>query len=105
MIATGHRAFTCRCGNCGAETRADFPGDVTAPVRYGPRLAAAVVYLPHLRLLPGKRLATLMADLFGVRLVTAAIAGMSRTCAARLRGFAAAVRGRVAAAPVKHMDG
>jgi transposase len=46
----------------------------------------------------------LMADLFGVNLVTATIAGMSRSCAARLQGFAAAVRDHVAAAPVKHMD-
>jgi len=37
-------------------------------------------------------------------LVTATIAGMSRSCAARFQGFAAAVRDHVAAAPVKHMD-
>ena len=46
----------------------------------------------------------LMADLFGVHLVTATIAGMSRSCAARFQSFAAAVRDHVAAAPVKHMD-
>ena len=46
----------------------------------------------------------LMADLFGVHLVTATIAGMSRNCAERFQGFAASVRDRVAAAPVKHMD-
>jgi transposase len=39
-----------------------------------------------------------------VHLVTATIAGMSRRCAARFQGFAAAVRDHVAAAPVKHMD-
>jgi transposase len=44
------------------------------------------------------------ADLFAVHLVTATIAGMSRSCAARFQGFAAAVRDHVAAAPVKHMD-
>jgi transposase len=55
-------------------------------------------------LLPEKRLAALMADLFGVHLVTATIAGMSRSCAARFQGFAAAVRDHVAAAAVKHMD-
>ena len=43
----------------------------------------------------------LMADLFGVHLVTATIAGMSRSCAARFQSFAAAVRDHVAAAPVK----
>ena len=104
LIVTEHRAHACVCGNCGAETRAAFPEDVTAPVQYGARLAAVVVYLLHYQLLPEKRLAALMADLFGVRLVTATIAGMSRTCAARFQGFAAAVRGHVAAAPVKHMD-
>jgi transposase len=104
LIVTEHRAHACVCGNCGAETRADFPEDVTAPVQYGARLAAAVAYLLHYRLLPEKRLAALMADLFGVHLVTATIAGMSRSCAVRFQGFAAAVRDHVAAAPVKHMD-
>jgi transposase len=104
LIVTEHRAHACVCGNCGAETRAVFPEDVTAPVQYGARLAAVVVYLLHYQLLPEKRLAALMADLFGVNLVTATIAGMSRSCAARFQGFAAAVRDHVAAAPVKHMD-
>jgi len=104
LIVTEHRAHACLCGTCGAETRAAFPEDVTAPVQYGARLAAVVVYLLHYQLLPEKRLAALMADLFGVNLVTATIAGMSRACAVRFQGFAATVRDRVAAAPVKHMD-
>ena len=104
FIVTEHRAFTCVCGRCGTETRAAFPADVTAPVQYGARLAAVVVYLLHCQLLPEKRLAMLMADLFGVHLVTATIAAMSRNCAARFQGFAAAVRDRVTQAPVKHMD-
>jgi transposase len=104
LIVTEHRAFACLCGKCGAETRAAFPEGVTAPVQYGARLAAVVVYLLHYQLLPEKRLAALLADLFGVHLVTATIAGMSRSCAARFQGFAAAVRDHVAAAPVKHMD-
>jgi transposase len=45
-----------------------------------------------------------MADLFGVKVAAATIARMSRTCAQRLRGFAATVRDLVAGAPVKHMD-
>ncbi|HWX33763.1 MAG TPA: transposase, partial [Steroidobacteraceae bacterium] len=50
------------------------------------------------------RLAELMADLFGIRLVAATIARMSRACAARLLHFVIAVRDLVAGAPVKHMD-
>ena len=104
LIVTEHRAHSCRCGHCGTETRATFPEDVTAPVQYGARLAAVVVYLLHYQLLPEKRLAVLMADLFGVWLVTATIASMSQRCAARFQDFTAAIRDHVAAAPVKHLD-
>ena len=68
-------------------------------MQYGPRIASLVIYLLHYQLLPEDRLAELMADLFGVRLVAATIARMSRTCAAR-----ATVRDLVAGAAVKHMD-
>jgi transposase len=73
-------------------------------VQYGPRITAIVVYLLHYQLLPEDRLAEAMADLFGVRLVAATIARMSRTCAGRAQGFADAVCARVKAATVKHLD-
>jgi transposase len=104
LIVTEHRAYRCRCGRCGGETRALFPEGVTAPVQYGPRLLAVVVYLLHYQLLPEDRLAEAMTDLFGVRLVAATIARMSRTCAGRAQGFADAVGARVKAAAVKHLD-
>jgi transposase len=104
LAVTEHRAHTCRCGHCGRLTRAAFPDEVTAPVQYGPRIAAVVVYLLHYQLLPEDRLAEAMADLFGVRLVAATIARMSRTCAGRVHGFADAVGARVKAAAVKHLD-
>ena len=104
LVVTEHRAHDCRCPGCGAHTRAGFPDGVNAPVQYGPRIAAFVVYLLHYQLLPEDRLAELMTDLFGVKLVAATIARMSRTCAERLRGFADTVRDLVAGAPVKHMD-
>src|SRR3954451_6595587 len=102
LIVTEHRAYRCHCGRCGRETRAPFPEGVTAPVQYGPRLLA--VYLLHYQLLPEDRLAEAMADLFGVRLVAATLARMSRSCAERFSGFAEAVGERVKAAPVKHLD-
>jgi transposase len=104
LIVTEHRAHDCQCPSCGAHTRAAFPDGVNAPVQYGPRIAAFVVYLLHYQLLPEDRLAEAMADLFGVKLVAATIARMSRSCAARLQNFVATVRDRVAAAAVKHMD-
>ena len=45
-----------------------------------------------------------MADLFGVTLVAATIARISRDCAMRYAGFVDVVRDLVAAAAVKHLD-
>ena len=73
LLVTEHRAHTCRCPGCGTQTKAAFPKDVTAPVQYGPRIEAFVLYLQNHQLLPEKRLAMLMADLFGVNLTTARI--------------------------------
>jgi len=103
LVVTEHRAHQCQC-LCGTQTRAAFPEGVNAPVQYGARIAAIVVYLQHYQLLPEKRLAELMTDLFGVSLVTSTLANMSRCCAARFGCFVTAVRDHVAAAPVKHMD-
>jgi transposase len=104
LLVTEHRAHDCRCAACGRQTRAAFPDWVTAPVQYGKRIGAFVLYLLHYQLLPEKRLATLMADLFGVHLATATIARISQDCAQRFTGFADAVRDHVAMAGVKHMD-
>jgi len=104
LVVTEHRAHDCRCSSCGAHTRASFPQGVNAPVQYGQKIAAFVIYLLHYQLLPEDRLAELMADLFGVKLAAATIARMSRTCAVRLKDFVTAVRDIVVGAPVKHMD-
>ena len=103
-VVTEHRAHVCSCAQCGARTSAAFPAGVTAPVQYGPRIGAVVVYLLHGHFLPEDRLAELMRDLFGVRLVPATIARMSRCCANRLASFIDAVREEVCRAKVKHLD-
>ncbi|MBF0245335.1 MAG: IS66 family transposase [Planctomycetes bacterium] len=101
---TEHRAHDCRCGECGYNTRASFPKDVMAPVQYGARIRAIVVYLLHFQMLPEDRLAVLMKDLFGVGLVPATIARMSRGCAMRFQGVVDWICGVVKVAAVKHLD-
>jgi transposase len=104
VVVTEHRAYSCLCPNCDSKTSAAFPAGVTAPIQYGARICAFVVYLLNYHFLPEDRLAELMSDLFGLKLVPATIARMSAACAQGFRDFADAVRERVAGARVKHMD-
>ena len=67
LEVTEHRAHSCRCEQCGASTRAACPKGVSAPVHYGARIGAFVVYLLQDQVLPEDRLVELMADLFGVK--------------------------------------
>src|ERR1700676_1115644 len=76
-VVTEHRAHVCSCAQCGKRTQAAFPAAVAAPVQYGRRICAMVVYLLHGHFLPEDRLAEVMRDLFGVSLVPATIARMS----------------------------
>jgi transposase len=103
-VVTEHRAHVCCCAECGKQTQAAFPEGVAAPVQYGARICAMVVYLLHSHFLPEDRLAELMRELFGVSLVQATIARMSRSCANRLASFVDAVRQEVCRAKVKHLD-
>jgi transposase len=104
LVVTEHRGHVCSCARCGTPTQAAFPEGVTAPVQYGPRISAFVVYLLQGQFLPEDRLAEVMRDLFGVSLVPATIARMSRSCADRLHSFAQEVRECVNGAKVKHLD-
>jgi transposase len=104
LFVTEHRAHVCSCARCGARTQASFPEEARAPVQYGARICAFVIYLLHGHFLPEDRLADVMRDLFGVSLVPATIARMSRSCAHRLRSFVEAVHERICVAKVKHFD-
>jgi transposase len=104
LVVTEHRAHWCRCTACGSVTKGAFPEGVSAPVQYGDRITAIVVYLSAFQFMPLDRLATLMIDLFGVNLSRATIETMSRRAGERLRSFADAVRQLILLAPVKHLD-
>jgi transposase len=104
LVVTEHRAHRCRCAACGSVTKGGFPEGVSAPVQYGDRIAAIVVYLAAFQFVPQDRLASLMADLFSVNLSRATIETMSRRAGERLLNFADAVRQLILLAPVKHLD-
>ncbi len=104
LEVTEHRAHRCVCPACGMATRADFPAGVTAPVRYGPRLAALAVYLHTAQMIPVRRLRQTLAEPFGVKMSPGTVMNIVAGAAEGLEGFARYVRDAVAEAPVKHMD-
>lgn len=101
---TEHRAQTRRCGCCGATTTAEFPEAVRAPVSYGPRVRAIVVYLLGRQHVPVERTTEAMADLFGVRLSTGTVDAIYSEAGRRLRGFIAALVAFLRTLPVLHAD-
>jgi hypothetical protein len=77
---------------------------VTAPVQYGARITAWLLYRLHDPFIPEDRLVELMADLFGVKLAAAPRARMSATGAVRFQGFVDVVWTWIKTAAVKHWD-
>lgn len=100
---TEHRAHERRCG-CGHLNKASFPVGVRAPVSYGPRARAVIVYLLARQHLPGRRVAETMADLFGLNVSTGTIDSIYTQAARRLAGFIAALVALLRTLPVLHAD-
>jgi transposase len=85
-------------------TSGSAPGGVTAPVQYGPRIAAIIVYLYVGQFLSKKRTAQALAELFGTPLSEGTVSGVAARAADRLDGFLDHVRDELAAAAVAGFD-
>lgn len=101
---TEHQLVTRRCG-CGAHTSAAGPTTVGAPVQYGPRLAAIVVYLMVAQFGAQKRVAQAVADLFEVPISQGSVAALTARAGRRLDGdYLAVIRQALSVSPRVHFD-
>jgi transposase len=98
-----HQIVRRRCA-CGTATSANAPEGVTAPVQYGPRITAIIVYLYVGQFLSKKRTAAALAELFGTPVPEGTVATMTTRAANGLGGFLEWVRTSLAAAPVVNFD-
>jgi len=98
-----HQLITRRCG-CGTTTSAPAPAGVSAPVQYGPRITAIIVYLYVGQFLSRKRTAAALSELFGTPVSMGTVAAMTTRAAGGLDGFTEWVRGNLAAAEVVNFD-
>jgi transposase len=100
---TEHQLVARRCG-CGVTTCAAAPDSVVAPVQYGPRITAIVVYLYVGQFLSKKRTAQALAELFGSPVSEGTVATMTKRAADGLAGFLEIVRDRIATSGVAGFD-
>ena len=100
---TEHRAEIREC-LCGIQHVADFPEGVNAPLQYGERVRAMILYLCCYQLIPQKRTTETMADLFGVMLSEGTLNNMVLECYKRLEDTENAIKAGIRASPVMHGD-
>lgn len=100
---TEHQLVERECA-CGARTRADAPAGVDAPVQYGPRVTAIVMYLYVGQFLSKRRAAQALAELFGTPISQGTVAAMVARGADALGVFLAEIRRRLREAEVVGFD-
>lgn len=100
---TEHRLVERECV-CGRRTRGSAPDGIEAPVQYGPRIAAIIVYLYLGQFLSKKRTAQALAELFGTPLSAGTVAEVTGRAAGRLGEFLDRVRDKLAGCEVVGFD-
>jgi transposase len=98
-----HQLVARRCG-CGATTCADAPATVTAPVQYGPRITAIILYLYVGQFLSKKRTAQALAELFATPVSEGTVAAMTERAGDGLGEFLHQVKDRLAGTEVAGFD-
>ncbi len=96
---TEHQLIERECG-CGQRTRGAAPPGAEAPVQYGPRIAAVIVYLYARQFLSKKHTALALSELFGIPLSSVTVAALTARAAGRLDGFLEQVRQGITASDV-----
>jgi transposase len=100
---TEHQLIEREC-RCGHRTKGAAPQGAEAPVQYGPRIAAIIVYLYFGQFLSKERTAQALAELFGTPLSPGTVAAVTARAAGRLDGFLERVRANITASPVAGFD-
>jgi transposase len=99
-----HQIHDKRCPGCGHTTRAAFPQGVNDPVQYGPRVQGLAVYLQVHQLLPYRRAAGLIADLFGETISEGTLTRTLKRAYTRLEPVEQEIHAALRRSPSVHFD-
>jgi transposase/regulator of replication initiation timing len=83
-VVVEHRAEIKMCPKCGAKNTAKFPENVVNTVQYGENVQSIGTYLTNYQLIPYKRGAEVMHDLFGINLSQGTLVNFNTKCYANL---------------------
>lgn len=100
---TEHQLIARRC-RCGQVCRGVAPDGVTAPVQYGSRISAIIVYLYMGQFLSKKRTAQALSELCGTPVSDGTVSTVTGRASDGLQGFLELVRGKITQAPVVNFD-
>jgi hypothetical protein len=100
---TEHQLIEREC-TCGHRTKAAAPEGAEAPVCYGSRIAAVIVYRYIGQFLAKRRTAQALAELFGTPLSPGTVAALTARAAGRVGGFLEHAREQIAASGVAGFD-
>jgi transposase len=104
MEVTEHRAEKGACPCCGKKFKAAFPEGVNAPVQYGQRTQAMVVYLQVYQLLPCERLSEFFSDIFDCSLSTGTVCRILEKGGEQAAPVVAKIKGKIREGPYFHAD-
>ena len=104
LLTFEYRAHEGECGVCGKVHKATFPEGVEGTHSYGGGLAAITTYLTNYQLLPLKRTAELMSDLFGVSVSQATVLAQSGEAFDRLEETERLIGEEILASAVANAD-
>jgi transposase len=101
---TEHRAEIKTCPGCQRLHRGSFPESVQAPVQYGPRIKAMILYLRNYQLLPAARCVELFQHLFECPISAGTMDRVLAEGAARLKDCVAWIKEQITSSDTAHFD-
>ena len=100
---TEHQLISRRCG-CGRISTGTAPAGVGAPVQYGPRILAVMVYLYMGQYLSRSRTAKAMSELFSTPVSEGTVSAATAAAGDDLEEFTEQVADRIAGGELAHFD-
>jgi transposase len=104
LVVREHRSEQKCCPMCQQVTVASFPAEASAPIQYGPRIAAIAVYLVQQQLLPWARACEVLWDLLAVSMSEGTLCDLMERCASNLAEVEQHIKAALIQSEVIHQD-